>query len=94
MNTLINPEALAVIAALAVVNNRIVEYVAAPLFQARGWPRKHLLYVALATGVALGLLLNVELFIPGLFVSVWVGRVITAILIGGGASLLHDVFSD
>jgi len=78
---------------LAVVNQKIVDYLAAPI-------RTHfpdldlwwLIYVALVTGAAIAWFANVNLF--GDYVpDALAGRILSMIVIGGGASLIHDIFN-
>ena len=47
--------------------------------------------LALIGGVPLGLLLTFDPF-SGLFVTEWVGKVLSGLLIGGGANIVHDVY--
>jgi hypothetical protein len=77
---------------LAVVNKAIVDYVAAPVRQkyqqADLW---WLVYVALVSGGVIGWLSGVNVFgeyIP----DPLVGRFLTSVLVGGGSSLIHDIF--
>jgi len=85
-------EPLAIALLLAVANQKVVDYLFAPVRQK--FPDLDLwwvLYVALGTGFALGWFAEVNLFaeyIP----SVVAGRVLSAVLVGGGSSLIHDVF--
>ena len=77
---------------LAVVNSKIVDYVADPV--RKHWPDADLwwlIYVSLATGAAVGWFAEVNLF-SAIVPNVVLGRVLSSILIGGGASLLHDIF--
>lgn len=77
---------------LAGVNKALVDYIAAPI--RKRYPDLDLwwfVYVALVTGATLAWFANVNLFttyIP----DALVGRIVTCILIGGGSSLIHDVF--
>lgn len=86
-------EQLTVAIFLAAVNRSVVEYIAQPL--KKRYPDHDfwwLLYVALLTGALIGWFAEVNLFaayLPNLFA----GRVLTAVLIGGGSSLIHDIFS-
>lgn len=77
---------------LAVVNSKIVDYVADPF--RKKFPEYDfwwLIYVALVTGAAIGWFAEVNLF-AAIVPNVLLGRVLSSILIGGGASLLHDIF--
>jgi len=77
---------------LAAVNTKVVDFLAAPIRQR--YPDLDLwwlLYVALATGAAISWLSGVNLF-DGVIESVVLGRVLSAALVGGGASLIHDIF--
>lgn len=77
---------------LAVVNEKLIEYLTAPV-------RRHydhidfwwLLYVALVTGAAIGWLAEVNFF-EAIIANEITGRVLSSILIGGGSSLIHDIF--
>lgn len=77
---------------LAVANKALIDYIAEPirkrLPQLDLW---FLPYIALATGFAIGYLADINLFTvaPGLAGDA--GRVLTAAVIGGGSSLLHDI---
>ena len=85
-------EPLAIALLLAIANQKIIDYLFAPVRQK--FPDLDMwwvLYVALASGFALGWFSEVNLFaqyIP----AVTAGRVISAVLVGGGASLIHDIF--
>ena len=84
--------ALATACFLVVVVERVVEGLAAPL--RRRWPEVNfwwLVYVAWVVGGVVVWLSGVNLF-AGLVVDVVVGRVLSAVVAGGGANLLHDLF--
>lgn len=77
---------------LAVTNQKIIDFLVEPV-------RKHVpdldmwwvTYLALLTGVLISLSAGVNLFVD--FVPVEItGKVLTAVLIGGGSSLIHDIF--
>lgn len=77
---------------LAVANKSIVDYLAAPIRQK--YPKLDLwwlVYVALATGGFIGWFSGVNLFAAYIPVPE-LGRILTAILVGGGSSLIYDVF--
>ena len=77
---------------LAVANQKIIEYFSAPV--RKEWPDLNLwwlLYLALATGAAIAWFGNLNLF-RGYLDHDLLGRVLSCILVGGGSSLIHDVF--
>lgn len=77
---------------LAIVNKAVVDYLLAPL--KKKFPSVDYwwaVYVALVTGGLLGWASQANLFtdyVP----DVIVGRVLTAILVGGGSGLIYDLF--
>jgi len=77
---------------LAVVNKAIVDYLAAPL--KKKFPKVDfwwLVYVALGTGSLVGWYSEINLFWDVMPNEV-VGRVLTCVLVGGGSSLIHELF--
>lgn len=85
-------DALVVGSLLAVVNSKLVDYLAAPI--KKRFPDLDLwwlLYVSLATGFAIGWFGAVNLFAEYIE-SVLLGRVLSSLLVGGGSSLIYDVF--
>jgi hypothetical protein len=85
-------EPLAIGVFLAVVNQKVIDYLAAPI--RKRWPDANLwwlIYLALATGAAVAWLAGVNLF--GAYIKdEMVGRVLSCVVVGGGSSLIHDVF--
>ena len=79
---------------LALVNERVVEYFISPLFDKfyeEG--RWLLLYVSLVTGGLLSFLAGVDLLaIAGVELVYPVDLIVSAVLVGGGSNLLHDIF--
>lgn len=83
---------IAIVTMLAVVNKVIVDYIADPI-------RKHLngtdmwwlLYVSLITGAALGWLSGANIFADVIPDALIMGRVLTALVVGGGSKIIHDV---
>jgi len=76
---------------LAVINKALVDYIVAPIRQK--FPETDMwwiVYVALVTGVVIGWISGVN--IMGEMLPQVAGRVLTAIFVGGGSSLIHDVF--
>ena len=85
-------EAFTVGVFLAVVNQKILDFLAAPVRQRfpcldLWW----LIYVALATGATIAWVAGVNLF-AGYVDNTLLGRVLSCVLIGGGSSLIHDIF--
>jgi len=77
---------------LAVANKAVIGYLAEPI--RKRFPDLDLwwlTYVSFGTGVLIGYLSNVNLFETTGLVGL-PGRILTACVIGGGASLIHDVF--
>lgn len=77
---------------LAAVNTALVNYLAEPVRQR--WPDLDLwwlLYVALATGFAISWFAGVNLFATTIEHEV-LGRVLSGLFVGGGSSLIHNVF--
>lgn len=77
---------------LAAVNTAVVDYVAEPV--RKRFPKADmwwLLYVALVTGFAISWFAGVNLFIEQIPNEV-LGRVLSGLFVGGGSSLIHNVF--
>ena len=91
---------------LATIAEAIVEYLVAPIMDARGpnstepktaldWPALALRYFAALIGIALCITYRVDLLAFFNLTSPWpwVGWVITGILIGRGSNFIHDFAS-
>lgn len=76
---------------LAVLTERLVAGLITPLFDKLSIDHSWLLYVGWAAGGLLSYLAGVNL-LGDYFASPIVGQIVTAVLTGGGANLLHDVF--
>jgi len=77
---------------LAVANKAVIGYLAEPI--RKRFPNLDLwwlTYLSFATGVLIGYLANVNLFEHTGLVGLS-GRILSACVIGGGASLIHDIF--
>jgi len=77
---------------LATLNTKLIDWLAAPVREQ--WPDANLwwlIYVALATGAAIAWLSGVNLFAAYIDDGL-LGRILSCILVGGGSSLIHDVF--
>jgi hypothetical protein len=83
--------ALTAAAFLALVSERIVAGLITPIFEKFNLDKFYLLYVAWIIGGVLVYLSGANLFseyIP----NPLIGQVLTAVVAGGGANLLHDLF--
>ena len=87
---LFNPEVLVVVSGFAVLANRLVEALITPLFDKFGWDKFVLLYIAWAVAGLLVGFTGINLFAEFIAAPI-VGQVLTAIVAGGGANLLHDL---
>lgn len=83
--------ALTVAVFLAIVANRLVEGLVKPVFTSQGWDCFYLLYISWVVGSALVAVSQVNLFAPWI-PDALIGRVLSAIVAGGGANLLNDLF--
>lgn len=79
---------------LATLNNRLVECLIAPAFERFGWDRFWLLYLSAGTGLTITVLAGIRLLLPvGADVSYWADVIISGLIVGGGANLIHDIFN-
>lgn len=77
---------------LAVVNMAIINYLAAPVREKKPeFDLWFLVYVALVTGFLISWFAGVNLF-EDQIANALLGRILSGILVGGGSSLIHDVF--
>jgi hypothetical protein len=86
-------EALGAAFFLALVANRLTEALIVPLFDRLKWDKFWLLYIGWVMGALLVAFTGVNLFatyIP----TPSVGQILTAIVAGGGANFLADLFND
>ena len=84
-------ETLTTAAFLATVVNRLVDGFITPFFDKYDADKFWLKYIAWIIGGVLVFLTGIDLF-AGVFVYPIAGQVLTAIVAGGGANLLHDLF--
>lgn len=90
---------------LAMVNERVVEFVVRPFVEAllrrAGQPKeeaaKVMPYVAAGMGGLISWGFGLDLFAPlaaavGLEPATWVTRLLTALVVAGGSNLLHDLW--
>ncbi len=84
-------EGLAVAAFLVVVVNRLVAGLVTPIFEKFSLDKFWLMYIAWVFGGALVFLSGVNLF-DAYLPDPLAGQLLTALVAGGGANLLYDVF--
>ena len=85
-------EAFVVGVFLATLNTKLIDSLAAPI--RRKFPYLDLwwlLYVALVSGAAIAWVAGVNLF-TAYVDNVLLGRALSCVLVGGGSSLIHDIF--
>lgn len=85
-----DPSILAIVAGFAVLANRLVAALITPIFDHYNWDRFPLMYIAWVIGGLFIGLSGANLF-GGLIENAIVGQVLTALVAGGGANLLHDL---
>ena len=84
-------ELLAIATFMALVANRLIQALVVPLFEKFQWDKFFLQYISWAVGSGLVALSGVNLFatyVP----NANVGLVLTAVVCGGGANLIADLF--
>jgi hypothetical protein len=81
---------LAIVIGFMVLSNRLVEALITPIFEKYELDRFWLMYIAWAVSGVLVALSGVNLFAE-IMPSAIVGQVLTAVVAGGGANLLHDI---
>ena len=84
------PEVLAIVIGFMVLANRLVEALITPLYDKFGWDKFTIMYIAWVLSGVLVFLANVNLF-EFIMPNVLIGQILTAIVAGGGANLLHDL---
>jgi len=86
--------ALIVALFLATINERLVEWFIAPLVEKAKVDTLWLRYVAGLTGAVIALFAGVNLFPLAYVPAPYLGQVLTAIIVGGGSNLVHELFSN
>lgn len=90
MEELLNPNAVIILGGLAIIANRLVAALITPLFEKYSWDKFWILYVAWAVAGILVWMSGANAF-DAIFPSALVGQIVTAIIAGGGANILHDL---
>lgn len=85
---------LTVAAFLSLIANRLVEALATPIFTKYKWDKLALMYIAWLFGGMLTVFSGINLFadIPGITMHPTVGLILSGLVAGGGANLLHELF--
>jgi len=81
---------LGIVIGMMVLANRLVAALITPIFDKYGWDKFWLMFVSWAIAGVLVWLSGVNLF-AAYFPSEIVGKVLTAVVAGGGGNLLHDL---
>ena len=82
-------EALIAVWGFAIIVNRLVAGFITPIFEKKKWDRFWIMYVSWAVAVVFILTTEANIF-PAYIPNVWVGRIATALVVGGVANLQHD----
>ena len=81
---------LGVVIGFMVLANRLVAALVTPLFERYGWDHFALMYIAWAIAGVFVWLSGVNLF-TAYIPDVLIGKILTAVVAGGGSNLLHDL---
>lgn len=81
---------LGIVIGFMVLANRLVAALVTPIFDHYGWDHFVLMYVAWVLAGVFVWLSGVNLF-AAYIPSILVGKILTAIVAGGGSNLLHDM---
>ena len=84
------PEALAVVIGFMVLANRLVAALVTPIFDKYDWEKFWIMYIAWVVAGVLVAFSQVNLFAEFIPNEI-VGLILTGIVAGGGANLLHDL---
>jgi len=83
-------QVLGIVIGFMVLANRLVAALATPLFERYGWDKFAVMYIAWAIAGVFVWLSGVNLFVAYI-PNVLIGKILTAIVAGGGSNLLHDL---
>ncbi len=84
------PEVLAIVIGFMVLANRLIAALVTPLFEKYNWDKYWLMYASWVLSGILVWLAGVNLF-SAFIPSELIGKILTAVVAGGGANLLHDL---
>ena len=83
-------EVLSIVIGFMVLSNRLVEALITPIFEKYELDKFWLMYLAWIVSGVLVFLANANLF-TDIIPDPMIGKVLTSIVAGGGANLLHDL---
>lgn len=83
---------LAVAAFLALIVNRLTEALVVPIFDRYNWDKFWVMYAAWGVSAVLVALTTINIFDFIAWRFEIIGYVLTAVVAGGGANFLHDLF--
>lgn len=81
---------LGIVIGMMVLANRLVAALVTPLFDHYGWDHFALMYIAWIISGVFVWLTGVNLFVA-FIPNVLVGKILTAVVAGGGANILYDL---
>jgi len=84
------PELLAIVIGFMVLSNRLVAALITPIFDKYQWEKFWLMYVSWVLAGVLVFLADANLF-EAYIANPLIGKILTAIVAGGGGNLLHDL---
>ncbi len=84
-------EAVVIAGFMATVANRLVEGLITPLFEKFKWDKFYLMYAAWLVGGGLVWVTHVNIFAPYV-PDPLIGQILTALVSGGGANFIYDLF--
>jgi len=84
------PDLLAIVIGFMVLANRLVAALITPFFDKYNWDKFPLMYVAWVIAGVLVFLANINLF-AAFIPNELIGKILTALVAGGGSNLLHDL---
>ena len=84
------PEILSIVIGFMILSNRLIEALIIPIFEKYELDKFWLMYLAWIVSGVLVFLANANLF-TDIIPDPMIGKVLTSIVAGGGANLLHDL---
>lgn len=85
-----DPALLGIVVSFTILANRLIAGIVTPLFDKYSWDKDWLLYIAWVIAGVLVWFADVNLF-EAFIPSPIIGKLLTAIVAGGGGNILHDL---